>query len=449
MRYALICLAILLTVPVRAQRSPPNIVFFLIDDLGWADLGVYGSKYHETPNLDRLAAQGMRFTDAYAACPVCSPTRESILTGKCPARTRLTNFLVGQRWPKDSPLEPLTDWSKGIKPADATLPELLKSAGYATGHIGKWHLGADQRPQDHGFDVNVAGGRWGTPPAWFPPYKNQFIADGAKEEYLTDRLGVEADKFIDQHKDKPFYLQVWHYGVHIPLRAPDDLVKKYQAKNKPAAVSNAVYAAMLESVDATVGRVMKKLDEHGLADRTILIFTSDNGGLHVPEGGATPTSNAPLREGKGFVYEGGIRVPLIVRWPGVVKAGAVTSQVTTSIDWLPTLAEATGVNAPAGIDGVSILSALKGAGDVRREAVYWHYPHYANQGGRPAGAVRAADWKLIEHYEDGKVELFNLRDDVGEVRDLSATTPEQVRKLRGMLQDWRRSVDAQMPKRKG
>ena len=439
---------------LRAQPAArkPNILLFLIDDLGWADLSCYGSKYHETPHLDRLAAQGLRFTNAYAACPVCSPTRESILTGLYPARTHLTNFLVGNKWPADSPLEPLTDWRKSIDRSHTTLPELLKQSGYTTAHIGKWHLGRDEKPQDHGFDVNIAGGVWGTPPSYFSPYKNPFLPDGPEGEYLTDRLGLEAEKLIESYAknpDKPFYLQLWHYGVHIPLRAPAALIKKYEAKPKPdGATTNATYAAMLESVDTTIGRILKKLDDLKLSDNTIVLFTSDNGGLSVREGGPAPTSNAPLRTGKGFLYEGGIRVPLLIRHPALTKPNSTTDHPVISTDFLPTLTELAGISLPKNLDGLSLAPTLRDNSPPKRDALYWHYPHYANQGSSPSAAVRNGPWKLIEFFDTEKTELYNLDKDPSETTDLSASDPQQTTRLKQMLNTWQSQVGAQFPRRK-
>lgn len=440
---------------LRAQPGgkKPNILLFLIDDLGWADLSCYGSRYHETPHLDRLASASLKFTHAYAACPVCSPTRESILTGLHPARTHLTNFLVGNRWPADSPLEPLTDWRKSIDRNHTTLPELLQAAGYTTTHMGKWHLGADEKPQDHGFDINIAGGRWGTPPSYFSPYKNPFLSDGPEGEYLTDRLGLEAEKFLESHAknspDKPFYLQLWHYGVHIPLRAPANLIKKYDAKAKPDnAVTNPTYAAMLESVDTTIGRILKKLDDLKLSDNTLVIFTSDNGGVSVREGGSIPTSNAPLRAGKGHLYEGGIRVPLLIRHPTLTKPNSTTDHPVISTDFLPTLTELAGIAPPKNLDGISFAPVLKDNTPPQRDALFWHYPHYANQGSVPSAAIRKGPWKLIEFFDTGKTELYNLDKDPSETTDLAQADPQQNAQLKQMLHAWQSRVGAQFPKRK-
>jgi arylsulfatase A-like enzyme len=417
----------------------PNLVFILMDDLGWADLGCYGSTFHQTPNLDRLAGQGMRFTDGYAACPVCSPTRASLLTGKYPARLGVTNFLVGSRWPDDSPIAPV-DWqTKGVPESETTLAELLRSAGYATAHVGKWHVGAD--PKAQGFDTVVPQ---------LP--RGHFAKDN---QYESDYYAREVSRILAANKSQPFYLQVWPFLVHIPLQAKQELIRKYEAKLKagrPTPQDNPVYAAMVESSDDLVGRILSKLDELGLADNTVVVFSSDNGGLSVDEGGnRRPTSNAPLRDGKGYLYEGGVREPWIVRWPGVVKAGATCSTPITSVDFLPTVMEMAGLasKTPDRLDGQSFVGLLKQLAGPSRDAIYWHYPHYSNQGGKPGGAVRAGDLKLIQWYEEGDVELYDLKADPGEKTNLAATHADKAAQLLGMLDGWRKSVGAQMPRRRG
>jgi len=447
----------------------PNFVFFLIDDMGWRDAGCYGSNFYETPNIDRLAAGGMRFTDAYAACPVCSPTRASILSGKYPARIDLTDWIGGKRTGKLLP----PDYVHQLPLEEVTLAEALKEAGYATGFVGKWHLGdRPYLPENQGFDLNVAGGKWGSPPGYFFPYENK-KADyklefpGAQEgEYLTDRLTIESLKFLETNKDKPFLLYLSHYAVHTPLQAKEELVHRYEekAKNLPPVEGprflpegerearqiqdHAVYAAMVQSVDESVGRVLAKLEELGVAEQTIVIFMSDNGGLSTSEG--SPTSNVPLRAGKGWLYEGGIREPTIVKWPGVVASGSLCQEPVVSTDFYPTMLEMAGLPLrPAQhIDGVSFVPLLKEEGSLGREAIYWHYPHYGNQGGSPAGAVRVGDYKLIEFFEDNRVELYDLKQDIGEKHDLSKEMPEKARELHDLLQEWRVSVDARMPRNK-
>ncbi len=431
------------------KQSVPNFIIILIDDMGWKDLGCFGSTFYETPHCDKLAAAGMRFTNAYAACPVCSPTRASILTGKYPARLHLTDWLPGRT---DRPSQKLLrpKFQQFLPLDEVTLAKALKPQGYVSASIGKWHLGGEAHyPDKHGFDVNVGGTHTGSPPAGYFQFKTPTLTARNDQEYLTDRLTEEAEKFIETNKDRPFFLYLAHYGVHIPLQAKKDVIAKYQARAKPnQEQNNPIYAAMVESVDDSVGRVMKKLEELKIADRTVVFFFSDNGGLSVKEGPNTPaTSNAPLRAGKGYLYEGGIREPMIVRWPGVVKPGGVCDVPVSSVDFYPTILEMAGVKTgekPV-IDGVSLLPLLKQRGDLKRSAIYWHYPHYSNQGGRPGGAVRAGDFKLIEFYEDGKLELYNLRDDIGEKTDLAARMPEKTKELHQMLVDWRKSVDAQMP----
>jgi arylsulfatase A-like enzyme len=438
-----------------AEQRPLNFVFILNDDLGWRDVGAYGHRWHETPNIDRLAAQGMRFTQAYAACPVCSPTRASLLTGKYPARLRLTDFLVGKRWPADSPLVPV-DWTKHLPLEEVTIPELLKTLGYATAHIGKWHLGPmpQYEPEKQGFDVNVAGGHWGSPPSWFSPYKNSKLPDGPKGEYLVERLAAEADHFIRANKDRPFYLQLWDYNVHIPLGSKQELIDKYRNKPVPPGEPgphNPVYAAMCEAMDNSVGRVMRTLDELGIADRTAVIFSSDNGGLSVKEGGSIPTTNLPLRDGKGYLHEGGIRVPLIVRCPSLIKPAGTCDVPVTSPDLMPTLWELAGgdpAKLPRPQDGLSIASLLKGANSPDRDAIYWHYPHYSNQGGPPGSAMRLGDYKYIRNYADNSIELYDLKADPSEATNLTEKRPEVASEIARRMDRWLDDVKALIPRRK-
>jgi arylsulfatase A-like enzyme len=437
-----------------AKTRPPNIIFILIDDLGWSDLGCYGSTFHETPNLDGLAKAGVRFTQAYAAAPLCSPTRAAILTGKHPARLHLTTYLPGRA---DSPAQKLLHpkINQHLPLEEVTLAEALKEKGYRCGHFGKWHLGGTGfLPEDQGFDVNVGGTAGGSPPRGYFAFQTPTLKPTEEGEYLTDRLTDEAERFIDDNHDRPFFLYLCHFAVHIPLQGKPGLVKKYEAKAKRGqglgqGQNNPTYAAMLESVDESVGRIVRKLDSVGLSENTILVFTSDNGGLAVKEGANTPaTCNAPLRGAKGQLFEGGIRVPLIVRMPGTIPAGGVCDVPVTSTDFYPTFLAACGAANPATTepDGVNILPLLTGTGEVpKRDALFWHQPHYTNQGGTPGGAVRKGDFKLIEFYEDERVELYRLPDDAGENRDLSREMPEKRNELRKLLHDWRASVDAQMP----
>ncbi len=472
-------LAVVCLLQLSAAAAPkPNFIFILIDDLGWHDLGCYGSKFYRTPNVDRMAAEGMRFTDAYAACPVCSPTRASILTGKYPARLHLTDWLPGRG---DLPAQRLARpiINQQLPLTEITLAKKLKAAGYTTAHIGKWHLGGEGfGPQQHGFDINIAGDASGSPLSYFAPFKGK-SKDGkerfmpgleqAKDgEYLTDRLTTEAEKIIETNKDKPFFLYFAHYAVHIPLKAKADYIAKYpQAANKAGQQTNAIYAAMIESVDDSVGRILKKLDQLKLAENTVVFFTSDNGGLATREGPSTPsTINAPLREGKGWLYEGGIRVPLIARGPGI-KAGSVSTNAMSSVDYFPTILELAGLplvesresrvegksSTPTALDprpstlvqldGVSLVPVLKGGTNAPRP-LFWHYPHYSNQGGKPGGVIRDGDFKLIEFYETGRVELFDLKS--GENRNL-AEDPAHAARVKTMvskLDTWRIQTGAQM-----
>ncbi|MDP2895661.1 MAG: sulfatase [bacterium] len=443
-----------------SPAHPPNIILILIDDLGWRDVGCFGSTLYETPNIDRLAAEGMRFTDAYAACPVCSPTRASIMTGKYPARIPLTNFIAGRRTREGSPILP-ADYLLYMPNEEVTIAEVLKSAGYATCHVGKWHMGGEKPylPESQGFDVNIAGTGSGMPRSFFwprwkgnPPIEGNF--DG---EYLSDRLSQEACGFIETHKDEPFFLYLSHYAVHIPIEGKEDKIARYKSKIETSPPpqgqqNNPYYAAMVESVDDSVGRVLETLRRLKIDDRTVIFFSADNGGLATPEGPRTPaTTNAPLRAGKGYLYEGGIREPWIVKWPGVVKPGSICSVPVVSVDFFPTICEMAGldpssVKTKGPIDGVSIVPSLKNpSASLNREAIYWHYPHYANQGGRPGAAIRVGDFKLIEGYEFGEMELYNLRDDIGETTNLADRLPNKTQQLHRMLRRWRRTVNANMP----
>ncbi|VTU02001.1 sulfatase : Sulfatase OS=Planctomyces limnophilus (strain ATCC 43296 / DSM 3776 / IFAM 1008 / 290) GN=Plim_1520 PE=4 SV=1: Sulfatase [Gemmataceae bacterium] len=451
MNRILLALALLAFGPLLHAADKPNVVLIVVDDMGQRDLGCYGSTFYKTPNIDKMAKDGLRFTDFYAACPVCSPTRVSILTGKYPQRTGITDWIPGR---KDMPDQRLK------RPAipnelpldEVTLAEALKERGYATAHIGKWHLGGPGfEPTKQGFDVNIAGDQTGTPRSYFAPFANKSgqmpgLEKAEAGEYLTDRLAAEAEKFLDANKDKPFFLYLPHYGVHTPLQAKKDVVAKYNVKPRAGAQSNPVYAAMVESVDDAVGRVLKKLDDLKLSDNTLVIFTSDNGGLATTEGGPTgATFNGPLREGKGFLYEGGVRVPLIVKWPGKVKPG-VTDQLACSTDFFATALDAAGERKPTDskTDGVSLLPVFEGK-KLADRALFWHYPHYANQGSRPGGAVRSGDHKLIEFYETGRRELFDVKKDVSESRNLAADRPEVVKELAAKLDAWRKEVGAKMP----
>lgn len=438
---------------VGAADRPPNVVVILMDDLGATDLGCYGSRFYETPAIDRLAAQGMRFTAAYSACTVCSPTRAALLTGRYPARLRLTDWIPGEQRRRERLRVP--DWTQRLVREEITLAEALAPAGYVSACVGKWHLGgADHTPLDQGFAENYGGYDRGQPPSYFAPYKIPTLIDGPAGEYLTDREAAEATRFVERHRDRPFFLYWPMYAVHTPLQAKRDLVAKFQAKadaaaaktpaaKSPAPQANATYAAMIASVDEAVGRLVAKLDELKLAERTIILFTSDNGGLVL----RNVTSNAPLRSGKGSPYEGGVRVPAIVRWPGVVRAGSTSATPVITPDYFPTLLAAAGVRPAAGVplDGVDLAPLWKATGALARDAIYWHYPHYHVGGATPYSAMRAGRHKLIEFFPDERLELYDLEADPGETTNLATTHPDRARQLHAQLRDWRRTMQAQLP----
>ncbi len=448
-----------------AAPAPPNFVFLLADDLGWTDLGVSGSSFYDTPSLDGLAAQGVRFTEAYAACPVCSPTRASILTGCYPARLGTTDYFGAAQpaqWKRDTPLLP-APYLDRLPLEQRTLAEQLKAAGYATFFAGKWHLGPEGFwPEDQGFDVNRGGITRGGPyggDRYFSPYGNPRLEDGPPGEHLPARLAAETVAFLEQNRDRPFLAYLSFYSVHTPLMGRPDLVEKYRARKAERGLEarwgeegarkvrlvqeHAVYAAMVEAMDEAVGEVLAALDRLGLADNTVVVFFSDNGGLSTSEG--HPTSNLPLRAGKGWLYEGGVREPMIVRWPGAAAAGATCEEAVSSIDFLPTLLDIAGLEPEQPVDGRSLVPLLRGTGGFDREALFWHYPHYGNQGGRPGSAVRAGRWKLIEWAGEEHAELYDRAADPGETTDLSAREPERVAALRARLAAWREEVGARMP----
>lgn len=448
--------ALLLISSNLVAAEPPNVVLIVADDLGAMDLGCYGSKFHRTPHLDKLAADGMRFTQAYSACPVCSPSRAAIVTGQYPQRFQLTDWLPGRGDRPDQRLKRPTLRNQ-LPLEETTIADTLKSAGYVCASIGKWHLGGEGfEPTKQGFDFNIAGDAAGSPQSYFAPFRKPNgtampgLSEAPEGEYLPDRLTTEAEKFLTAHHERPFFLYLPHFSPHTPLKAKEDLVKKYPAASTfKGQQNNPIYAAMLESLDESVGRIVAKLDELKLSDRTLILFTSDNGGLATTEGLNTPaTSNAPLREGKGWLYEGGIRTPLLAKWPGTIKANSTSDVPVCGIDLLPTIREACGlveVTESAPLDGVNLLPLLKQSGTIARESLFWHYPHYANQGGKPGAAIRSGEWKLVEFYEEGRRELFHVAKDVSESRNLAEQEPDRVRELAAKLTEWRTKVGALMP----
>lgn len=424
------------------RTKPLNLILILVDDLGWSDLSCTGSRFYETPNIDRLAKDGVLFSQAYSACTVCSPTRAALLTGKYPARLRVTDWIKGHAAPKAKLSVP--HWTQHLPHSEITLAEHLQTAGYATASIGKWHLGGpDSFPEQHGFDLNVGGYDRGQPPSFSAPYRIPTLTEGPPGEFLTDRESREAVDFIQANQHRPFFLYLPHYAVHEPIAGKPDVVEKYKRKADPSHPHhNPTYAALIESVDDSVSRIRAALERLGLSDQTMIVFTSDNGGLIL--GKNPPTSNLPLRAGKGSSYEGGVRVPLIVHWPKKAHPGTTVSVPVMSIDLLPTFLDAAKLP-PLAVDGQSLVSLLQGTQRLSREALYWHYPHYHPGGATPYSAIRAADFKLIEWFEDERVELYDLKSDPGEQRDLSKSDPKRTASLRTRLAAWRRSVGAQMP----
>ena len=429
--------------------SKPNVLFILIDDMGWMDLGCQGNKNLRTPNIDNLAKGGMRFTDAYAPAPVCSPTRAAIITGQSPARLQITNHLPHQDrfTPKDSKLLPAKMLNHLSLESETLAERLKKDAHYATAFIGKWHLytGRDKKynPLNQGFDINIGGCSYGGPPTFFDPYRIDFLPDRKEGEYLPNRLADEAIAFISEQnsKDKPFFLALWNYTVHWPMEAPDKLVEKY--KNLPVkGYRDHRYAAMIEAMDIAIGKVLKSLDDLNITEETLVIFTSDNG----PFGGVGDAS--PLRADKGHLYEGGIRVPLIVRWPGKVEAGAVEETPVILTDLHPTILSATGLDLNSTIpnDGHNLLPLLQGKEKLKNRAVYWHYPNFAfHRDNRLGSAIREGDHKLIHFYDTDSVELYNLKNDIGEKNDLSGKMPQLASRLKNKLKVWLQDSGAVMP----
>lgn len=493
---ATITLTMLLVVAVQAAPArdrKPNIVFFLVDDMGWMDSTVYGSRYYETPNMERLAERSMMFTDAYAANPLCSPTRASILTGKWPARLRITTPACHLRPLPDQPLLPdrapphvktIFPRSKRFLPPDErTIAEVLKQLGYRTAHIGKWHLGIKEEhwPDQQGFDVTRHGTPDPGPPSYHSPYgfPRGTLKDGPTGEYITDRLTDEAVAFIEANKQGPFLLHLWHYGVHGPWGHKEEITKRFASKKDPRGKqANPIMASMLKSVDESLGRVMGKLDELGLADDTIIIFFSDNGGnIHsnteadnkrAPKGSRRwkllqdwrkwadhlpPTNNAPLRGGKATIFEGGYREPMLVCWPGVVEPGSTCGEPVVSVDFYPTLLEIVGGKPQPGqvLDGVSLMPLLKQTGGLKREAVFCHFPHNFGDRSPAATAVRKGDWKLIRVYATNRTYpdrymLYNLAKDIGETTNLASKMPDRVKELDALIDRFLKDTDALVPK---
>ncbi|MBC8181304.1 sulfatase [candidate division KSB1 bacterium] len=438
------------------QSQKPNFIFILIDDLGWKDVGFMGSTYYETPNIDRLARDGMTFSNAYANAPNCAPTRACLLSGLYTPRHCVYTVNNSDRGkPFLRKLIP-TPNTKILAPHFTTFAEVLKKSGYTCASIGKWHLGEypGTGPLIQGFDVNVGGNHLGHPKSYFSPYKNKFLPDGLEGEYLTDRLTDETLQFLEQNKKKPFFIYLPHYAVHTPIQAKEKLIEKYTKKEGSYGQNNPAYAAMIESTDTGVGRILAKLEELQLTDNTIVFFFSDNGGVR------RITSMEPLRGGKGMLYEGGIRVPCIIKWPGQTRPGSECQIPIVSTDFYPTILQMAGLNKPENVllDGESIAPLLTGKSGLKRKAIFWHFPAYLQgkaKGARdpyfrtrPGGVVRMGDWKLIEYFEDGDFELYNLKNDIGEKNNLAEEKPDKVKELHEVMSDWRKSVNAPVPTEK-
>ncbi len=471
-----------LTIAISAcqqKAEKPNIIFILVDDYGYTDLGCYGSDFYETPNIDKLAARGIRFTDAYAACPVSSPTRASLMTGKYPVNTGVTDWIPGRQasvpgLPQDRNLS--LPFNQKLDLQETTIAEVLKQNGYTTMISGKWHLGEDTIywPEYQGFDVNKGGHGKGSPTknnrynGYFSPYGNPRLKDGPAGEYLTDRNTDEVINFINDNKDKPFFVYLSYYAVHNPMQAKQDDIEYFLEKADSMGVSeqesftekktwiklappgnfrertihsNPVYSAMIKCVDDNIGKLVRSLSDLGIDDRTIIIFTSDNGGLSTSEG--SPTCNYPLKAGKGWLYEGGIRVPLIINDPLIRNMPGECNVPVSTIDYFSTIIDLTGIKADIKTDGISIVPLLK-AEQTAERPLFWHYPHYSNQGGDPGSAIRYGSYKLIDNFETGRQELYNLKEDISETTDISAKNPEKTKEMHNLLYEWRLKTNAKM-----
>jgi arylsulfatase A len=452
MKYLKVLLLFLLPLFVHAEDRKPNVVFLLVDDLGWGDFGFRGAEFYETPNIDRLAMEGMRFNNGYAACTVCSPSRAAILTGRYPARLKLTDFITGheQRYAKLA----VPEWEMRIAHERVLLPEAFKEGGYDTLFLGKWHLMPNGQPDfdqhyptDHGFAINIGGREWGQPKGkgrYFSPFDMPNLDDGEPGDFLTDKLTDAAIDYLDSRdRKKPFLMYFSYYTLHSPLMAPPELVKKYKAKAARFENAKNEYldprrAGMVEKLDDSVGRILKKLEELGLAENTVVVLTGDNGGDY-------DETTAGLKGFKAFSHEGGVREPFVVKWPGKTAPGSECDVPVIGTDFYPTLLEMAGLTPRPGehVDGVSMVPLLTGsAQSLDRENLYWHYPHYHRT--NPYGAIRSGDWKLIEFFEDGNLELYNLEIDPNEQVNLAGKNPEKAQELLRRLKVWRESVDAQM-----
>lgn len=441
--FLLLIIAVFSAFGQTLNSSKPNIVVFFIDDMGRQDLSTYGSDFYKTPAIDKLA-DGVKFTNAYAACTVCSPTRAALMTGKYPARLHVTDWIKGKNMPWAKLAVP--DWTMYLDLKEKTIAESLKEVGYKTWHVGKWHLGDEEKywPQNQGFDVNIAGNFKGAPiknnksNGYFSPYGLEMIEDGPTGEYLTDRITNEAVNLIkNRPKNQPFFLNLAHYAVHTPIQGKEEKIEKYKALLKSAdPQKNPEYAAMIESVDESIAKVMRTLEEEKLLENTFIVFATDNGAL------APVSTSKPFKEGKGWAYEGGIRTPLLIYWKGKIESKKVIDEPAITMDIYSTIMSLAGAKEPENVDGKSLLPVITENKQYDRP-LFWHYPHYHLD--KPHGSVRYGDWKLIQYFEDMHYELYNLKTDIGETKNLSKERPEKVKELGMLMINWRKEVNAQMP----
>ncbi len=424
----------------KSEVQKPNFVVFFIDDMGSADLSCYGNTFNQTPNIDKLAQKGVKFTNAYSACTVCSPSRAALMTGKYPAKLHITDWIAGHE--KSNPKLLIPDWQKFLPQSEKTIAEYLKENGYKNWHVGKWHLGEAEEfyPLNQGFDVNIGGSNWGHPKkGFFAPYQMPNLTEGEKGEYLTDRLTNEAIKLIENHNaNEPFFLNLAHYAVHSPVQAKSEKVEKYKKLiGIPDKQKNPTYAAMIESLDEGVGRVIAVLEQKKILENTVIIFASDNGTLMQ-----TATS-LPFRKGKGWCYEGGTRTPLMIYWKNKIEGGKVIDEPTITMDLPATILDLAEIKPSEKLDGKSLKPVILTNKKYERP-LFWHYPHY-HEGDAPYSAVRLGDWKLIEFFEGNSLELYNLKDDIAESKNLATNQPQKVKELKQILDKWRKTTNAQIP----
>ncbi len=451
---------------IYQDDKKPNVIFIMVDDMGWPDLACYGSDLHETPNIDRFARESMKFTNAYAAAAICTPTRAALMTGKHPARLNMTIWHEYSGTPVPDERRKLVDpvTVSNLPLEEYTIAEALKAEGYYTAHIGKWHLGnAIYYPEAQGFDINIGGTMWGMPYTYWHPFSGWRAIDneyryvpgledpGADNEnlYLTDGLTDEAIKIIKAKKDEPFFMHLSYYSPHVPMEGKPGYVEYFRDKSKPELYhNNPVYAAMIASIDENVGRILEEVEKAGISDKTVIFFYSDNGGLASPR--VNVNNNYPLRSGKGSLYEGGIRVPLIVKWPGVTIPGSSSDVPVNTMDFYPTILEMADTEGNTehnmNIDGISIVPLLSNHLYVQElKPLFWHYPHYYPNATTPVSAMRKGNWKLLHYFEDDRLELYNLEKDLGEENNLAQQYPEKISELYKILKTWRNDINARFP----